>query len=135
MSADNKVTIYLTSSWLGMGVRKYEARLVDHGRRKYAQYQSAPFVHFIPKRKRKVRQYVEGYKPYALILAGWGHPSPDDPFVPVRSDDKVEVSQSRYTLFDERWDTDFDSKIDAYVALLGVEVVADYRWSSQQGAA
>ncbi len=135
MAADKKVTIYLTSSWVGMGVRKCEARLVDHGRRKYAQYSSAPFVHFIPKRKRKVRQYVEGYKPYALILAGWGHPDPASAFVPVSNDGKVEVSQSRYTLFDDRWDTDFDAKIDAYVAERSVEVVADYRWSSQRDAA
>ena len=46
-----KITVYTTSEFFG-SVQKYEGTLIDQGRMQYAQYDQAPFVSFIPKKKR-----------------------------------------------------------------------------------
>ena len=71
MTKDNLVTIYASGY---LGVRKHEGRLIEHGTRKYAQYNNAPYVHFIPKRKRRARAITGDYRPYIVVLKGHGHP-------------------------------------------------------------
>jgi hypothetical protein len=119
-----KVTIYFQSDF-GLGVKAVEARLVDHGRRKYAQYPAAPYVDFVPKGKRKVRRIVQGHRPSLLIVAGWNQPKPDGIYDPatVKDEGAVLSMRGRYSACDPRWQSDFDAMIEAS----GVEIVADYR--------
>lgn len=128
MEAKKKVpvTVFLMGEF-GMGVKKYEGWLVETGRRRYAQYEAAPFVRFIPKGKRNPREWQGTYKPYCVVLNGHGHPiDPGSPFVPCESATPgVTVQRSRYTMFDERWESDFDKVLDAYMK--PAMVVADYR--------
>lgn len=126
MAEKQRVTVYLMNSLMG-NIQKVEARLVDHGRKPFAQYTDAVYVHFIPKGKRKVRGYTEGYKPYVLILDGWGHPDPDSMFGEVDNSGPVPVATGRYRAFDAGWTRDFEAKIDPYIARDDVTVVADYR--------
>ncbi len=112
---ENKlITIYSTSEFMG-NVTKTEAKLIECGIRKYAQYDKAPFVAFIPKGKRKGFQYIKGYQPYLLVIEGHNHPDPDSMFKAPIVTDTVTVRESKYLSFDDRYKTDFDSNIDAYL--------------------
>jgi len=65
-----KVTLYI-------GRRKYEATQVKVLRGPYAQYLNAFHFQFKPKGARKLRSFVEQYKPNTVIVDGWGHPEFD----------------------------------------------------------
>lgn len=121
---NNLVTIYSSGM---LGINKVEAKLVDHGTKKYAQYDNAPYVRFIPTRKRKVRGIQDGYKPYILILKGQGHPDLETWKPATEPTPGVIVREALYSMCDARWDTDADTKLDAYIAESGAEVIADYR--------
>lgn len=108
-----KATIYTTSEFMG-NVIKIECTLLDSGFRKYAQYENAAFVRYIPKGKRNETGFLKGYRPYILILEGHGHPEPDDMFVDLgKSETGLNVRQSKYMSFDTRYKTDFDAVIDS----------------------
>ncbi len=128
MSAQKKVTIY---SGGGMfGITRYEAKLVAHGTKPYAQYEAAPFVHFVEKGKRTTRGIVQGYAPFILILDGHGHPEPDEGFVDADiSNTGMTCRRSRYASCDPRYQTDFNSLISGYLDANPGLVVADYRHS------
>lgn len=128
-----KVTIYTTSDF-GFGVHRTEAHLIEHGRRPYAQYKEAPFAVFTPKRKRKARGYQGGFKPYLLILEGWDTPGVGDGFTaPETLEGGITVRESRYTMCDDRYATDFDAAIDAHIEAGSVKVVGDYRFTNEAG--
>ena len=118
-----KVTVYSKGM---LGINQYEVRLVKHGTKKYAQYGNAPFVHFVPKRCRKARGIQGSYSPWILVLDGWGHPKMDV-WQPAREEHGCIVQEALYGGCDPRWDTDADTKLDAYIAETGVDVVGDYR--------
>lgn len=123
-----KVTLYTTSGFGNMV--KVEARLKEHGTRKYAQYNSAPFVKYVKKRARKVTGFVQTFQPTLLIVAGWGHPEPDSMMVADKEPSDilgVTISRGRYTSFDPQWQKDFDSQFADYLGRDDVEVIADYR--------
>ena len=128
----DKITVY-TIGEFGMGVNAYEGRLVEHGTRKWAQYRAAPYVDFVPKRKRRAIRIQKSYKPYLLIVAGWGQPQPGGMWDETTSrvsgsgDGIVETKRSRYSSCDPRWAGDFNARIDVAIAAGEVEVVADYR--------
>lgn len=67
--ANKKITI-LTRGGLGNIVVTH-AKLVEHGRKPYAQYKSAPFVKYVKKGCSKPTRAVFAYDPYLVILAGW----------------------------------------------------------------
>ena len=117
-----KVTIYTTSKFFG-SVVKHKGTLISHGRAKYAQYDAAPFVRYVPMGKRKPVGFVKGYKPYLLIVEGWNAPEPGGMFAEPEHKDGVTVKQSRYACFDDQYKQDFDALIDAS----NVKIVADYR--------
>ena len=110
-----EITIYYSSSFMG-NIVKQEAKLLDHGRRQYAQYPAAPFVDFIPRGKRKAVRLQKSYKPYLIIIEGWNGPDPD-PMCPP------EGGRSKYSSFDERWKSDFNEVLKNS----NVKIVADYR--------
>ena len=112
-----KVTIYTTSEFMG-NVVKYEGKLVDYGTRKYAQYNTAPFVDFIPNGKRKTVRIQKTYKPYLLILSGTGYPEPEG-MCPA------EGGMSKYSSFDGGWKRDFNDLLEKSTKPLAI--LADYR--------
>ena len=123
MTAQKKVTIYTQGMF---GMHKVEAKLCAHGTCKYAQYDNAPYVHFLPKRARKMRGIQGDYKPYILVLDGWDHPDLNN-WKPARSENGCIVQEGKYSMCDPRWNTDADAVLDAYIAETATPVVADYR--------
>lgn len=111
----SKVTIYTTSEFMG-NVCKYEGTLIEHGTRKYAQYDNAPYVDFVPRGKRKPLRIQKAYKPYLLIVEGWGAPEPEPMCTP-------QGGMSKYSSFDDGWRRDFNALIEAS----GCVIIADYR--------
>lgn len=122
-----KVTIYKTSEFMG-NVCAIEGYLVEHGRKKYAQYDNAVSVKFIKKRCQNVSGFVVGYSPYILIVEGWNQVSPGEGFQEVKSSiPGIKVSKSKYMSFDSRYIEDFESIINKQIEAGKVKVVADYR--------
>ena len=123
-----KVTIYRSGGMFG--VQKLEAWLFETGRERYAQYDDLPYYIYTQKGKRSKRKgRTEGYKPYVVIVAGWGvELEPDSGFVDAGDG----VSKSRYGSCDDRFDTDFDVRISEAT---GLEILHDWRWTQQEDAA
>ena len=125
---ENQITVYWTGEFFGSVIKK-EGTLIEHGTRKYAQYNNAPFVKMIPARKRNGVMIAKEYNPFILVLEGVGHPEPEGMWKSSQPVNGVTVTESRYSSFDDRWVTDFDKMIDAYVAENKVKVIADYRYT------
>lgn len=119
---NNKVTIYTTSEFFGSVVKR-EGTLISHGRMKYAQYDNAPFVRFVPRGKRKEAGIVKGYRPYIVIVEGWEAPDPGGMFTEPVQENGFTVKKSRYSAFDDAYKTDFD----AVLAKSNLKIIADYR--------
>jgi hypothetical protein len=123
------VTIYRQSEFFGNFI-KHEGKLIEHGSRPYAQYKNAPFVSFIPKGKRNPIKFVKTHNPMILVIEGHGHPTPEELFsVIVSKDANAKVSTAKYSSFDHRYNTDFDSFMDSYIEKSSAKVVADYRFT------
>lgn len=121
-----KVTVYYTSEFLG-NIVKHEGKLLETGRKKYAQYDSAPYVNFIPKRKRNAVQIMKTFQPYILVVRGWDAPDPEEHMKVISASKDCVVSQSKYRSFDKRYKTDFNSIIDEAIKNGKIEVIADFR--------
>lgn len=131
MKDQQKVTVYSSGEFLG-SINKYEGRLIDCGYKEYAQYKNAPFVTFIPAKKRNPVGIIKGYKPYIVVLKGTGHPEPNEVFTKVISDTGgATMKQSTYSSFDERWKTDFDKILDPYLESHKDAVILDARNTKQ----
>ena len=117
-----KVTIYTTSEFFG-SVVKYEGTLIEHGTQKYAQYENAPFVTFIPKGKRKAIKFIKGYNPYLIIYRDWECPEPGGMFGESYVKGDVIISRSKYASFDDQYKTDFNELLSRS----NVDIIADYR--------
>lgn len=118
----------MISEFMGT-VQRYEGTLIDQGCMKYAQYENAPFVAFIPKGKRNGIRIVKGYNPYILILKGWNHPAPEDMFGNLKGVYKygVTIKESKYKSFDNGYKIDFNKVIDEYLSNNTGVLLADYR--------
>lgn len=108
-----KATIYTVSEFTGM-VTRTEVRSGKAYIGRYAQYEKAVRVSFIPKGKRTLRAFARGSRPYVLILEGHGHPEPESFTEPVEGD-QVTITRSRYTSCDPRFVTDFIEMISSYL--------------------
>jgi hypothetical protein len=124
----NQMVTILTRSDFGIGVNKFEGSLIALGTKEFAQYNNAPFVSFVPKRKRKGVRILKTYKPYLVVLDGL-HPDlyPESGMVVTKEDDTVKISESKYLCFDERYDSDFDKILDAYLTIYKPNVLMDAR--------
>lgn len=112
---DQLVTIYSNSEFYG-SINKYEGKLVKCGVQRYAQFDAAPFVHFIPKGKRKPIGFVKAsHEPFLLILKGTGHPEPESMFGKPVSDGGVTLRTATYSGFDKGYENDFNAKMDDYL--------------------
>jgi hypothetical protein len=105
-----KATLYTTSDFMGEIIKR-EVNLNEIKIRDFAPYKAIPCIVYTPKKCRKQYQNLLIYKPYALIIEGWGHPEPDDLFISISEEGGVKASKSKYACFDERFKTDFDLKI------------------------
>lgn len=115
-----KVTI-LTRGGVGNIVATH-ARLVEHGRRPYAQYKSAPFVKYIKKGAQKVKGVVFDYDPYLVILAGWQDIKNQEIFGSgTLSSTGAFVSEGKFSSTDEGWQKEFEAATEFK------DVIADYR--------
>ncbi len=101
---ENQITVYWGGDFFG-SVLKKEGTLIEHGTRKYAQYNNAPFVKMIPTRKRNGIMISKDYKPFILVLAGVGHPDPQSMWKDSKVDGAVKVTESKYSSFDDRWES------------------------------
>lgn len=117
-------TIYYNSPF---GVARIEAELVDFGTKKHAQYPNATYAHYIPKGKRKITGFINGFNPYMVILKGIDTPKPESAFKPVVISGQVRTSQSKYSSYDVRYKTDFDLVLNQYIAANPDSVLMDYR--------
>ncbi len=124
---DYSATIYTTSEFFG-SVVKHEGTIIDFGVKPYAQYDTAPYFKFVPKGKRKPRGLIKGdYSPYLVILKGYNHPDPASMYDDPRYSENLVVRESRYTSFDERYKTDFDTVLNKYLELNPGLILMDYR--------
>lgn len=127
-----KVTVYRKNSMFG-NVVKTEMKLIEFGKAKYAQYNNAPFVAGIPKRKRKASLFRETYNPYMLIVEGWDNINPNGMYDEASKKttgsglNEVTVMRSSYISFDERYLSDFDAIVDKLIESDDVKVIADFR--------
>ena len=118
--ANEKVTI-LTRGGLGNIVVTH-AKLVEHGRKPYAQYKSAPFVKYVKKGCSKPTGAVFAYDPYLVILAGWQDIASQEIFrAPTLSSTGALVSQGKFSSCDSGWQKEFESENEFQ------NVIADYR--------
>jgi len=123
---DTPVTIYYMGEF-GMGLNKIEGKLKNFGTRKYAQYNSAPYVSFVAKRKRKTQSLQKSYKPYMVVIMGHGHPNPEDGMKLLSDDGTTTVSQYKHSSFSEEWDNEADQMLNTYFSDNSVDVICDYR--------
>lgn len=119
-----KATIFYKSEFFG-NIVKLECWLVDHGTRKYAQYDAAPFVRLIKKRARTVLQIQQSYSPYIAIVEGWDLDLKTEELYSktLSSDNGVTVKTSKYSSFDSRYVSDFEETLKAS----NVNVIAIYK--------
>jgi len=127
-----KSTMYFQSEF-GLGVKKLEVTGLEINVRSHAQYTAAVEAIFVPRRARKQRVLVQTHKPSLLVLEGWGHPEPDGIFLPA--EEGATLLTGRYSACDERWQSDFDQRINAYVASSQAVVEHDFRNHNTHGPA
>ena len=123
----DKVTLYFHG---GFGMSKIEATRLKVEVREHAQYARGVYVEFLPKRARKLRGFVQAYGPSLVVLEGWGHPDPDDAFLPEEPGqaEDVTIRRGRYSMCDPRWESDFSKKLSAYLDEKGSEILLhDFR--------
>jgi hypothetical protein len=98
------------------------AYMIDHGFQKYAQYASAVFVKYLLKGKRKPTGFVQGYKPYLVILDGWQEIASQSMWGKTETRATgTTISQAKFSAFDDGWQKEFEAGVE----LTGV--IADYR--------
>lgn len=120
-----KITLYRRTM---LGYTKVECTKWSHAVRKYAQYESAVEVRFVPVRKRKPRYFMETSHPSTIILEGHGHPDPDSAWGEAEVSENGVVSHTaRHSGFSPEWDNEFNTKIDRYLAESSAKVLLDLR--------
>ena len=129
---NQEVTIFTSSAF---GITKIHAKLIDFGTKKYAQYDNAPFVHYIPKGKRKQVGFVQGYNPYILIVKGHSSINPADPFGETKvshyESGSVASKMTRFASFDERYNSEFDDYMEVALKNDPQSILMDYRYTKQ----
>lgn len=119
------VTLYLAG---GFGVNRIECRTLSVRVGRYAQYDVATHLTYVPKGKRKEVGTVLANNPWGLVVEGHGHLNPDSPFgSTVDRGDGVSSQCTRYSCFDSRYRTEFDASWMAYVAAKSPTVLRDFR--------
>ncbi len=121
---DVKATIIFKSDFMGNVIVRH-VHLRDHGRCKYAQYNSAPFVIYKEKRKRRYfKKVVTNRDAFLIILDGWVDIESQDIFGPVKRDaNGLAYQEGKFCAFDDGFKDEFLGEND----LSEYETIADYR--------
>lgn len=116
-----KVTIVIIGL---LGYNVIEATLLEHGRKKYAQYPDAAFMRWRPKGSRtRTSSALEGCSPFFIALAGWSlGVRPCEQWIATGPNTR----RGKYASFDERWRIEMNQAVDESIAR-GAKVVCDYR--------
>jgi hypothetical protein len=119
-----KVTLYIQLQGLLGNIIKIQAREFEVLRRQWAQYPGAVVARWKAPRKRQWSSYSEGYKPYLVVLKGWGHPDPCSPWKTIGEN----VQQAHHSPFSDGWNNDFDEWLEDYLASNPkTRILGDYR--------
>lgn len=121
-SYSGPATMYLAGEFFG-NINKIDVTDIKIKVKKYAQYEAALYVTFIPKGKRNPRTTILSYSPYILVLKGYNTPVPQSSMKQISPG----VEQSVYSSFDDRWQSDFDKIVDEYIADHPQSVLFDAR--------
>ena len=137
-----KITVYTTSEFMGNVIRT-EGRLPTDeeiigmskedkslGYMQYAQYSKVPFVIVKPKRKQRFfKMKSAGYKPFMIVVEGWGNPEPDSLYGAPKPADKngTTISEGRHIGFGSGWTKDFNSQIGLFLANNPGKILLDDR--------
>ena len=114
-----KATIYRAGGF--MGIAKTEVREGSILMQPYAQYPEAAVVRYIKPRARRnlgftVTPNHDGSGIFLLVLEGWDHPEPDSMFGEAQTSEAgLEFREGRYSMCDPRWESDFNTMIEAYL--------------------
>ncbi len=108
-----------------LGMSKVEAKSCEIEVKPFAQYERGIYVKYVPKGKRKAREFVQSYRPSLVVLEGWGHPEPDSMFLP--STDGGVTAHGRYSACDPRWEKDLAAKLAEHSEKTGAKVLHDFR--------
>lgn len=106
-----------------LGYSRIEALRVEVRIEKYAQFERAVAVEFIPRGKRATRRYVETNRVTTVLLKGSGHP--DVPHV---------IGEGPQLLLDEKWHVEFAQFLDTYRRDSGAIVMLDLRGHDTGGS-
>jgi hypothetical protein len=80
----------------------------------------------LPK-KRKWCGYVDTYHPSTMVLDGWGHPTPPNPFGNYRVSHGMLMKESRFLACAPEYSAEFNTAMDTYLAGGTAKVLADFR--------
>lgn len=109
-------------------MQKIECKSLTVTYAKYAQYNNAIKVVFIPKGKRSPRGMWLTNSHHAMVLAGFGHVEPLAMYDKIERGSGVVSQMSRYSSYDKKIASDFDVLIDLYTLdTTKVTVLADFR--------
>jgi len=119
-----KVTIYYDGMF---GVVSVEAKLVKFGLKKYAQYQSVPFVYYIPKGKRKVIGIQKTFQAFILVVKGWDlKPLTGDEFdFEISKSNGMTVKKSKHLSFASSYTEEFNERFNN----VDSEIIFDARYN------
>src|SRR5258708_2160016 len=107
---ERRVTIYVG----GLVWDRHQASWVRVYRAPHAQYPDAFHVELKPRGKRRLGQYVEGYKPTTIIVAGWDHPHVR-PRILLTGDEPTLAPSSNSVTVHANSSNPMDDIVDAYV--------------------
>ncbi len=120
-----KATLYYVSGMFGY--HKTEAKNVTIELIRYAQYDRAYKVTFVPKGKRSPKAFVKcGINSPFIVVKGFDNPDVASWLTPEEGGG----SMSRYSSCDPRWQSEFDAAIVKH----GVEVAFDGRGAIAEAA-
>lgn len=125
---NQKITIYVAGEFFG-SINKHEGKLIEFGKRDYAQYRDCDFVTFIPAGKRKPVMLIAKYKPYLVVLSGHGHPAAPGMFSEPQISAGLTTRVSKYSSFDDRYKTDMDQILDPLIKSQPEAVLIDNRFT------
>lgn len=122
---DVKATILTKGEFMGNIIVQH-VWLREHGRTNYAQYNSAPYAIYRPKRKRRyMKKWIADRNPFLVILEGWVDIKTQDIFGAKRynAETKCHVSEGKFASFDNGWQESFETEN----SLDKLAMIADYR--------
>jgi hypothetical protein len=120
---ERRVTIYSR----GLVWTREQATWVRVYRAPYAQYADAFHIEFKPRRKRLIRQFVQGNKPSVIIVEGWDHPDTRPRILQFTDEPTLAPSANSVTIGGPP-DTDMDRIVDRYIrSLPEADVLLDLR--------